>query len=55
MSTRRLRTILLALAASVATIGAVFYFESDHEDDSYTMVNVGGEKNKCSCTQRLER
>lgn len=55
MKTKRLRVILLALVACIAAMGAIFYFDSGREDGSYKMVNVGGETNKCTCSQRLER
>lgn len=55
MTTKRLRVILLAFAACIATTGAIFYFDSDRRGDSYTMVNVGGKTNTCTCSQRLER
>lgn len=54
MNRPQVRIILLALIAGTLTLGAIFYFDSGQEE-AYDLVNVGGSKNKCACTQRIER
>jgi len=41
-----LAAVLLAVAAALVATG---------DKPTYTMVNVGGTKNQCECTYRLER
>lgn len=47
------RTLVLLAAAVIGVVAAALIIAGDKP--LYTMVNVGGTKNHCECTSRLER